>query len=198
MATILVLYYSRYGSVKKMAQYIARGIESVPNVEACIRTVPSVSPTSEATEPSIPESGAPFVTLEDLKLCDGLALGSPTRFGNMAAPMKYFLDTTSSLWLSGALVNKPAAVFSSTASLHGGQETTLLSMMLPLMHLGFVILGIPYTEADLNNTTSGGTPYGATHVTGSDGKKPITEEEQRLCFAMGKRLADIALKLKHT
>lgn len=196
MATILVLYYSRYGSVKKMAQYIARGIESVPTAEACIRTVPSVSPTSEATEPGIPESGAPFVTLEDLKNCDGLALGSPTRFGNMAAPMKYFLDTTSSLWLSGALVNKPAAVFSSTASLHGGQETTLLSMMLPLMHLGFVILGIPYTEADLNNTMSGGTPYGATHVTGPDGKKAFSDEEQRLCFAMGKRLAEIAIKLK--
>jgi NAD(P)H dehydrogenase (quinone) len=196
MATILVLYYSRYGSVKKMAHYIARGIESVPNAEACIRTVPPVSPTCEATEPHIPESGAPFVTLDDLKNCDGLALGSPTRFGNMAAPMKYFLDTTSSLWLSGALVNKPAAVFSSTASLHGGQETTLLSMMLPLMHLGFVILGIPYTEADLNNTMSGGTPYGATHVTGPDGKKAFSDEEQRLCFAMGKRLAEIAIKLK--
>ncbi len=179
-----------------MAQYIARGVESVPNAEACIRTVPSVSPTHEATEPSIPESGAPFVTLEDLKTCDGLALGSPTRFGNMAAPMKYFLDSTSSLWLSGALVNKPAAVFSSTASLHGGQESTLLSMMLPLMHLGFIVLGIPYTEADLNHTVSGGTPYGATHVTGPDGKKPFTEEEQRLCFAMGKRLAEIAIKLK--
>ncbi len=196
MATILVLYYSRYGSVKKMAQHIARGIESVPNAEACIRTVPSVSPNTQASEPSIPDSGAPFVTLEDLKNCDGLALGSPTRFGNMAAPMKYFLDTTSSLWLSGELVNKPAVVFSSTASLHGGQETTLLSMMLPLMHLGFVVLGIPYTEADLNHTTSGGTPYGATHVTGPEGKKPFTEEEQRLCFALGKRLAEIALKLK--
>lgn len=197
MATILVLYYSRYGSVKKMAQHIARGVESIAGAEAYIRTVPSVSPTTEASEPAIPESGAPFVTLEDLKNCDGLALGSPTRFGNMAAPLKYFLDTTSSLWLSGALVNKPAAVFSSTASLHGGQETTLLSMMLPLMHLGFVMLGIPYTEPDLNNTTSGGTPYGATHVTGPDGKKPFTEEEQRLCFVMGKRLAEIALKLKH-
>jgi NAD(P)H dehydrogenase (quinone) len=197
MTTILVLYYSRHGSVKKMAQYIARGIESVPNAEACIRTVPSVSPTNEASEPSMPETGAPFVTLDDLKNCDGLALGSPTRFGNMAAPMKYFLDTTASLWLSGALVNKPAGVFSSTASLHGGQESTLLSMMLPLMHLGFVILGIPYTEPDLNTTSSGGTPYGATHVTGADGKKPFTEEEQRLCFAMGKRIAEIALKLKH-
>jgi NAD(P)H dehydrogenase (quinone) len=145
---ILVLYYSRYGAVKQMAQYIARGIESISTVEARIRTVPAVSPVSEATESNIPDSGAPYVTLDDLKECDGLALGSPTRFGNMAAPLKYFLDTTSSLWLSGALVNKPAAVFSSTSSLHGGQETTLMSMMLPLMHLGFVLVGIPYTEPE--------------------------------------------------
>lgn len=195
MPKILVLYYSRYGSVKQMAQFIARGIESVAKVEAIIRTVPPVSPLTEATEPSIPDSGAPYVTLDELKNCDGLALGSPTRFGNMAAPMKYFLDTTSPLWLSGNLVNKPAAVFSSSTSLHGGQETTLISMMLPLLHLGFVILGIPYTESDLNTTTSGGTPYGATHVTGTDGKKPISDEEQRLCFAMGKRLAEITLRL---
>lgn len=179
-----------------MAQYIARGIESVSGVQALIRTVPSVSPTTEATHPIIPDSGAPYVTLEDLKNCDGLALGSPTRFGNMAAPMKYFLDSTSPLWLSGTLVNKPAAVFTSTASLHGGQETTLLSMMLPLIHLGFVILGIPYTEPDLNTTSSGGTPYGPTHVTGPDGKKSVNTEEQRLCFAMGKRLAEIAVKLR--
>lgn len=196
MTQILILYYSRYGSVKQMAQFIARGVESVSGVEALIRTVPPVSPTTEATEPSIPDSGAPYVTLEELKYCDGLALGSPTRFGNMAAPMKYFLDTASSLWLSGSLVNKPAAVFSSTASLHGGQETTLLSMMLPLFHLGFMMLGIPYTETDLNTTTSGGTPYGATHYTGPDGKNPVSDEEQRLCFAMGKRLAEITKKLK--
>lgn len=196
MSKILVLYYSRYGAVKQMAQYVARGVESVTGMEAIIRTVPSVSPTTEAIEPEIPESGAPYVTLDDLKNCAGLALGSPTRFGNMAAPMKYFIDSASSLWLSGKLVNKPAAVFSSTASLHGGQETTLISMMLPLMHLGFIILGIPYTEPDLSSTTTGGTPYGATHVTGADGKKPISEEEQRLCFAMGKRLAEIALKLQ--
>lgn len=196
MATLLVLYYSRYGAVKQLAQHVARGIESVSGVEASIRTVPPVSPTTQATQPSVPDSGAPYVTLDDLKNCDGLALGSPTRFGNMAAPMKYFLDTTSSLWLSGNLVNKPAAVFSSTSSLHGGQETTLISMMLPLIHLGFVIVGIPYTEPDLNTTASGGTPYGATHVTGPDGKKPVTEEEQRICFAMGKRLAEIAVKLK--
>lgn len=196
MTKILVLYYSRHGSVKQMAQYIARGIESIPGVEARIRTVPSVSPNTEASEPNIPESGAIYATLDDLKDCDGLALGSPTRFGNMAAPLKYFLDGASSLWLSGKLVNKAAAVFSSTASLHGGQEMTLMSMMIPLIHLGYVILGIPYTESDLNTTKSGGTPYGATHWSGSDGKNPITEEEQRLCFAMGKRLAEIAQKLK--
>lgn len=193
---ILVLYYSRHGSVKQMAQHIARGVESVSDVEAVIRTVPAVSPTTEASAPSIPETGAPFATLDDLKNCDGLVLGSPTRYGNMAAPMKYFLDTTSSLWLSGKLVDKPAAVFSSTASLHGGQETTLVSMMLPLMHLGFILMGIPYTEADLNSTTTGGTPYGATHVSGTDGKKPMSEEEKRLCFALGKRMADITLKLR--
>ncbi len=196
MTKILVLYYSRYGSVKQMAQYIARGVESVSGVEARIRTVPPVSPNTEATEPTIPDSGALYVTLDDLTECDGLALGSPTRFGNMAAPMKYFLDTTSSVWLSGKLVNKPAAVFSSTGSLHGGQEMTLMSMMIPLFHLGYIMLGIPYTETDLNTTQSGGTPYGATHWSGSDGKNPITEEEQRLCFAMGKRLATIAQKLK--
>jgi NAD(P)H dehydrogenase (quinone) len=196
MATILVLYYSRHGAVKQMAQHVARGIESIPHAEARIRTVPAVSVTTEATEPAIPESGAIYATLQDLKECDGLALGSPTRFGNMAAPMKYFLDGTSSLWLSGDLVNKPAIVFSSTSSLHGGQETTLLSMMLPLFHLGFMLLGIPYTEPDLNSTTTGGTPYGATHVSGIQGKNKITEEEQRLCFAAGKRLAEIVLKLK--
>jgi NAD(P)H dehydrogenase (quinone) len=195
MLNILVLYYSRYGSVKQMAQHIARGIESVDDVEARIRTVPSVSPNTEISSPSIPESGALYVTLDDLKTCHGLALGSPTRFGNMAAPLKYFLDTTAPLWLQGNLVNKPAAVFSSTSSLHGGQESTLLSMMLPLFHLGFVMMGLPYTEPDLNTTRSGGTPYGATHVAGTDGKNPITEEEQRLCFAMGKRLAELSIKL---
>lgn len=193
-ASILVLYYSRYGAVKQMAQLIARGIEA-GGMEAKIRTVPAVSPNTEATEPSIPESGAPYVTLEDLRNCAGLALGSPTRFGNMAAPMKYFIDQTSSLWLSGQLVNKPAVVFSSTASLHGGQETTLLSMMLPLLHLGFIVMGIPYTETDLNTTQSGGTPYGATHHAGASGKNQLTEEEQRLCVTLGKRLAEVAGKL---
>jgi len=196
MSTILVLYYSRHGSVKQMAQYIARGIESIPTMEAKIRTVPPVSFTCEATEPSIPDSGAPYATLDDLKNCAGLALGSPTRFGNMAAPMKYFLDQASSLWLSGNLVDKPATVFCSTSSMHGGQETTLLSMMLPLFHLGFIDLGIPYTEMDLNNTKSGGTPYGASHVAGTSDKNPISDEEQRLCFAQGKRLAEIAQKIE--
>jgi NAD(P)H dehydrogenase (quinone) len=195
MSYILVLYYSRNGSVKQMAQYIARGIESVPNMEAMVRTVPPVSPTIEAVDASIPDSGAPYVTLEELQHCQGLALGSPTRFGNMAAPLKYFIDTTSGLWLSGSLVNKPAVVFSSTSSLHGGQETTLLSMMLPLFHLGFVLSGIPYTEPDLTTTQSGGTPYGATHVTGKSGIHPVTEEEQRLCAALGKRVAELAVKL---
>ena len=193
---VLVLYYSRYGGVKEMAQHIARGVESVSGIEARIRTVPPVTTTIKTPEPSVPDSGAPYATLDDLKNCVGLALGSPTRFGNMAAPMKYFIDSTSSLWLSGALVNKPAVVFSSTGSLHGGQETTLLSMMIPLLHLGFAVLGIPYTESDLNSTQTGGTPYGATHHAGIDNKRAVSEEEKRLCFASGKRLAEIALKLK--
>jgi NAD(P)H dehydrogenase (quinone) len=196
MNYILVLYYSRHGAVKHMAQHIARGVESVRGMEARLRTVPAVSLTTEAVEPAIPDHGAPYVTLEDLKECAGLALGSPTRFGNMAAPLKYFIDSTSGLWLSGQLVNKPATVFSSTGSLHGGQESTLLSMMLPLFHLGFMVMGIPYTESDLNTTTTGGTPYGATHVAGAEGKRPISEEEHRLCFAQGKRLAEIALRLR--
>ncbi len=196
MSHILVLYYSRYGAVKQMAQHIARGIESVGHCEARVRTVPEVSPVSEATQPAVPADGAPYATLEDLKTCHGLALGSPTRFGNMAAPLKYFIDSTSSLWLGGNLVNKPATVFSSTASLHGGQETTLISMMTPLFHQGFIVLGVPYTEADLNTTQSGGTPYGTTHYAGADGKNPLSDAEQRLCFAQGKRLAEIALKLR--
>jgi NAD(P)H dehydrogenase (quinone) len=194
MAYILVLYYSRYGAVKQMAQHIARGIEST-GLEARIRTVPAVSTVTEATEPAVPDEGAPYATLEDLKHCMGLALGSPTRFGNMAAPMKYFWDTTSSLWLAGDLVSKPAAVFSSSASMHGGQESTLISMMLPLLHHGCLILGIPFTETDLTNTKSGGTPYGATHVAGSQSKNPLSDEELRLCFALGQRLAQTAKKL---
>jgi NAD(P)H dehydrogenase (quinone) len=196
MTNILVLYYSRYGSVAEMARHIAHGIESVADCKAVIRTVPAVSTTCESTEPDIPDSGPPFATHEDLIKCDGLALGSPTRFGNMAAPMKYFIDSTSDLWASGNLIGKPATVFSSTASLHGGQETTLLTMMMPLLHHGMLMLGIPYSESSLTSTTSGGTPYGATHVAGSKSDLPITEDEKALCIAVGKRLAEVSSKLK--
>lgn len=192
---ILVLYYSRYGATQHLAQLIARGIESVEGIEARIRTVPPVSTTIEAVDPTIPPSGAAYATLDDLKECAGLALGSPTRFGNMAAPLKYFIDSASSLWVSGSLVDKPATVFSSSASLHGGQESTLISMMLPLFHLGFMVLGTPYTEPDLNTTLTGGTPYGVTHYAGVDSKLPISAEEQRLSIAQGKRLAKTALQL---
>ena len=196
MVEILVLYYSRYGNVAKMAQLIARGIEEVPAVTARIRTVPAVSTVCEVTEATIPNEGAPYATHGDLKQCAGLVLGSPTRFGNMAAPLKYFLDTTGSQWLSGTLSGKPAAVFTSTGSMHGGQESTLLSMMIPLLHHGMLISGIPFSETDLLNTQSGGTPYGASHLAGNDGKLPITEEEKRLCQALGKRVAETALKLQ--
>ncbi len=195
MTNILVLYYSRGGSVAEMARHIAHGIESVSDCKAVIRTVPSVSTTCESTEADIPDSGPPFATHDDLINCDGLALGSPTRFGNMAAPMKYFIDSTSDIWASGDLVDKPAAVFSSTASLHGGQETTLISMMLPLLHHGMLMLGLPYTESALSNTESGGTPYGATHVAGNNDDLPITEDEKTLCIAVGKRLAETVKKL---
>lgn len=196
MAYILVLYYSRYGAVKEMAQHIARGVETY-GIEARLRTVPPISPVTEAVADAIPDTGAPYVTLDDIAHCAGLILGSPTRFGNMAAPLKYFLDTTSALWLQGALINKPAAVFCSSASLHGGQETTLLSMMLPLLHHGMVMVGLPYSEPDLITTQTGGTPYGPTHVAGADSKLPVTEEEKRLCVALGKRVAELVKKL-HT
>jgi NAD(P)H dehydrogenase (quinone) len=196
MTEILVLYYSRYGHVADMANIIARGVSAVPGCSARIRTVPPVSPTIEAVEPDIPASGPPYVTDDDLKECDGLILGSPTRFGNMAAPLKYFLDSTGGQWASGTLIGKPAAVFTSTATMHGGQESTLLSMMLPLLHHGMVIVGIPYSEPSLTTTTSGGTPYGASHVAGSDGDKQITDDEKLLCMALGKRLAEIAITLK--
>tara|TARA_R110000782_G_scaffold17576_10_gene48988 strand:+ start:874 stop:1470 length:597 start_codon:yes stop_codon:yes gene_type:complete len=196
MIQILVLYYSRSGSVTEMARHIARGIESVADCEANLRTVPAVSATSESVESEIPESGAPYATHEDLVNCDGLALGSPTRFGNMASAMKYFIDSTSDIWVSGGLAGKPATVFSSTASLHGGQETTLLSMMLPLMHHGMLLVGLPYTESGLFSNEGGGTPYGATHVAGDQNQYPVSENEKKLCFAAGKRLADIAKKLK--
>lgn len=192
---ILVLYYSRYGATAKMADCIAMGIEQVSGIEAKVRTVPPVFPNNEAAPKAIPESGPPYATLEDLKNCAGLALGSPTRFGNMAAPLKYFLDNTSSLWLTGDLAGKPAAVFTATAGMHGGQETTLVSMMLPLLHQGMVIVGIPYTEPDLITTHSGGTPYGPSHLAGAESKNPLTEEEKRLCKNLGKRLAEIALRL---
>ena len=192
---ILVLYYSHYGAVKQMAQLVARGIEQVDGVAARVRTVPRVSTVAEATQPAVPDSGAPYAELKDLEECIGLALGSPTRFGNMAAPMKYFWDGTGGLWMNGALAGKPAAVFTSTSSMHGGQETTLTSMMLPLLHHGMLIVGIPYGEPDLLATTSGGTPYGASHLAGVSSDQPITEHERRLCQALGRRLALIAVKL---
>ncbi|HZV98753.1 MAG TPA: NAD(P)H:quinone oxidoreductase [Methylophilaceae bacterium] len=195
MKEILVLYYSNGGAVRDMAQLIARGIESVQGAKARIRTVPKVSANCEATEPEVPTSGAPYAELKDLQECIGLALGSPTRFGNMAAPIKYFLDGTTSLWLNGGLIGKPAAVFTSTGSMHGGQETTLISMMLPLMHHGMLMVGLPYSEPELTSTSSGGTPYGASHVGGAADDRAITEEERKLCIALGKRLAEIALKL---
>ncbi len=195
MQEILVLYYSHTGAVKQMAQFIARGVEKVPGMRARLRTVPKVSTVSEATEAEIPDSGAPYVELRDLEDCAGLALGSPTRFGNMAAALKYFLDGTGALWLRGAMAGKPAAVFTSTASLHGGQEATLLSMMLPLIHQGMLIVGLPYTEADLMTTRGGGTPYGASHLAGANADQPIGEGERRLCMALGTRLAEVALKL---
>jgi NAD(P)H dehydrogenase (quinone) len=195
MNEILVLYYSQGGAVKEMAQLIARGIESVSGVKSRLRTVPKVSANCEATEPDIPTTGAPYVELSDLEECIGIALGSPTRFGNMAAPMKYFLDGTSGLWLKGALIGKPAAVFTSSGSMHGGNESTLLTMMLPLLHHGAVIVGIPYSEPALGTTSSGGTPYGASHIGGSLDDKPLTDEEKKLCLALGKRLAETALKL---
>jgi NAD(P)H dehydrogenase (quinone) len=195
MKEILVLYYSHGGAVKQMAQLVARGIEQNNGVAARIRTVPKVSTVCEAVERTVPETGAPYAELRDLEECIGLALGSPTRFGNMAAPLKYFWDSTSGLWLNGALAGKPAAVFTSTASLHGGQETTLISMMLPLLHHGMTIVGLPYTEAELMTTASGGTPYGASHHAGAAGDLPMTDHEKKLCIALGRRLAAIALKL---
>jgi len=189
MSDILVLYYSRHGSVAAMARLIARGIEEVPGMQARLRTVPEVSSVCEATDESVPDSGDPYVELDDLKECVGLALGSPSHFGNMAAPLKYFLDCTSPLWLSGSLINKPAAVFTSTASLHGGQESTLLSMMLPLLHHGMLISGLPYSETGLLHTRGGGTPYGASHHAGAENELPLSEDERQLCLAMGKRLA---------
>lgn len=192
---ILVLYYSHHGSVRELARHIARGIEQTPGIAARLRTVPKISAVCETTEAAIPDEGAPYVEARDLEECIGLALGSPTRFGNMAAPLKYFLDSTTSLWLKGGLAGKPAAVFTSTTTMHGGQESTLLSMMLPLLHHGMMILGIPNTEAALSTTREGGTPYGASHVSGSDGNTAASEHEKLLAVALGRRLAETAKKL---
>jgi NAD(P)H dehydrogenase (quinone) len=195
---ILVLFYSRHGATRKLAELIAQGIESVPGCDARLRTVPAVSSVAEATEPEVPAAGAPYVELDDLNECAGLAVGSPTRFGNMASAMKYFWDGTASQWLSGALAGKPACVFTSTGSLHGGQESTLLTMMVPLFHHGLMVLGLPYTNPELMTTSSGGTPYGASHWAGLDGKRTITEDEKRLAIALGRRLAETAVKLRAT
>lgn len=192
---ILVLYYSRHGATEEMARQIARGVEQV-GLEARLRTVPAISTECEAVAPSIPEQGAIYATLDDLKNCAGLALGSPTRFGNMAAPLKYFLDGTSGLWLTGELVGKPAGAFTSTASLHGGQESTLLSMLLPLLHHGMLLMGLPYSESALLETRGGGTPYGPSHFAGADGKRPLDEHEITLCRALGERLARTATALE--
>ena len=192
---ILVLFYSCNGSTSEMARQIARGIEQ-GGLEARLRTVPAISAECEAVAPAIPDEGAMYASLDDLKNCSGLALGSPTRFGNMATPLKYFLDGTSNLWLTGALVGKPAGVFTSTASLHGGQESTLLSMLLPLMHHGMLVTGLPYSESALLHTTAGGTPYGPSHHAGADGKRGLDEHEIALCRALGQRLATIARKLE--
>ncbi len=191
---ILVLYYSRHGTTRKLAEQIAVGIDAVAGAHARLRTVPTVAPVTQLAAPAVPADGAPYVEARDLQECGGLALGSPTRFGNMAASMKYFLDGTSSAWLAGTLVGKPAAVFTSTSSLHGGQESTLLSMMLPLLHHGMLIVGLPYSEPDVGTTTSGGGPYGASHLARHNGAS-LTGEERRLAIALGRRLATTALKL---
>lgn len=196
MSEILVLYYSRHGATAELARQVARGIESVPGIGARLRTVPPVVPATEAASAAaVPESGPPYATRGDLTECVGLALGSPTRFGNMAAPLKHFIDGTSSEWLSGALAGKPAAVFTSTASMHGGQESTLLSMMLPLLHHGMLIVGIPFTEPELTATRTGGTPYGASHLAGPRGELPVSDDEKTLARVLGRRLADVARRL---
>ncbi|HEB57842.1 MAG TPA: NAD(P)H:quinone oxidoreductase [Gammaproteobacteria bacterium] len=192
---VLVLYYSRHGNTAALAQHVAHGVDGVAGVSARVRTVPAVSTVCEATESDIPADGPPYASHADLEECAGLVLGSPTRFGNMAAAMKYFIDGTSPQWLAGALAGKPAGVFTSTASLHGGQESTLLSMMLPLLHHGMLLVGLPYAETDLLTTTTGGTPYGASHVAGADADRSLSEEEERLAHALGRRVAETALRL---
>lgn len=193
---ILILYYSRHGSTRQLAEHIALGVERVPGARARLRTVPPVSAVCEATAPAIPDSGPPYVEAADLEECGGLALGSPTRFGNMAAPMKYFIDHTIQQWLAGSLAGKPAAVFTSTGSMHGGQESTLLSMMLPLLHHGMLLVGLPFTEPALMGTRHGGTPYGASHVAGVDNSLPLQRDETQLAEALGSRLASTALELQ--
>ena len=196
MPELLVLYYSRNGATRRLADHVARGIESVRDAQARVRTVPPVASVTTVAAPPVPPAGAPYCETRDLEECVGLALGSPTRFGNMAAPMKHFLDGTGALWQNGALAGKPACVFTSTSSQHGGQESTLLSMMLPLFHHGMMLVGLPYTEPALNTTAGGGTPYGASHVAGFGAERAITEDEKRLAVALGARLARFALKLQ--
>jgi NAD(P)H dehydrogenase (quinone) len=195
MPEILVLFYSRKGSTAELARQVCRGIESVAGASARLRTVPQVATVVEQAEPPVPADGPPYATHDDLRECDGLVLGSPTRFGAMAAPLKYFLDGTSSLWVSGALAGKPAGVFTSTQTMHGGQETTLVSMMLPLLHHGMFIVGLPYTERALNETTTGGTPYGASHVSGASAHGRLSDDERSLAMLLGRRVAELALKL---
>lgn len=193
---VLILYYSRSGATAEMARQLAAGVESVAGIEARLRTVPPVSTTCEAVDPEIPQEGAVYATLDDVRHCSALALGSPTRFGNMAAPLKYFLDSTSNLWMNGALINKPACAFTSTSSLHGGQESTLLSMLVPLLHHGMVYAGVPYSETELLSTQTGGTPYGASHVAGARSDRPVDADERALCRAQGKRIARLAMALE--
>jgi NAD(P)H dehydrogenase (quinone) len=195
MSDILIVYYSRHGATAQLARHIARGVEEVDGVRARLRQVPPVAPVTEIAAPPEPDAGAPYATREDLRECAGLILGSPTRFGNMAAPLKHFLDSTSAEWASGSLVGKPAAAFTSTGTQHGGQESTLLSMQLPLLHHGMLIVGLPFTERGLSSTREGGTPYGASHVAGSDGARPISDIERELARALGRRVADIARRL---
>ncbi len=195
MSQILVLYYSRHGATADMAQLIARGVEKIDGISALIRTVPEVSSVCETLESSVPEQGAPYVSTHDLANCNGLVLGSPTRFGNMAAAMKHFIDSTSASWMAGQLAGKPAGLFTSASSLHGGHESTLLSMMLPLLHHGMLIVGIPYSEPELISTSTGGTPYGVSHMAGKESDMPISQDEKKLCLALGRRVAQAAIKL---
>ena len=198
MPDILVVYYSRHGATAELARQVCRGIERVPGMQARLRTVPAVATVISAPEPAVPASGPPYATAEDLRDCAAVVLGSPTRFGNMAAPMKYFIDSTSALWASGALVNKPAAVFTSTQTMHGGQESTLLSMMLPLLHHGMYLVGLPFTEAALNQTRTGGSPYGATHVAGASNTTQLSDDEKHLAQLLGERVAQLAARLPGT